>query len=551
MKTRKSVLMPLLAIALWLMSTYSAISQETKNPMSLKSFRDKTEKHVAQPNDMKSLQNNRIELQNPENWNKIGIGNKPVHKQTEKWGTDGLTFHPDTIISFSDNYGNVKEILLYDNNEYLVSETIFDWQDNGWVNSMRYSATYDENGNLLTVLGQAWDNDVWLNNELSTFTYDASGNGLTELYQYWEEGNWVNSELTINTFDGNGNQLTRLGQLWDTGAWLNSSFSTMTYDGNGNKLTLLWQIWESEAWLNSDLWTKTYNTNGQLLTNTMVGWDGTGWGMLMYRDTFTYDEAGNMLTYTNESGDTGTWTNNYMETYTYDENGNCLTYLVQIWSGVWDNLDFMTMTYNANGKILTNLYQYWDGAAWTNASHGIFSYDADGNEINSLYQYWDGAAWTNDGQVEYDYQAGLINGNGFMWDGSGWVPGEWYVELGIYDNGNYFVFFGNMASTAQAYYSSYPLGIKEPAIGQSVLFTLYPNPAIRNMTIKSEMNQYGWTTINLYDLSGRMVDVVYDGILQPGGQPITLNTSDFAPGIYILELRTGSISERQKVSIIR
>jgi hypothetical protein len=550
METKKSVLMPLLAVVLWLLATCPAISQEIHNPKSLKSFRDKTEKHVPQQKDMKTFQTNRTDLQNPENWSKIGIGNKPVLKQNELWGTDGLAFHPDTIISFADTYGNFKEILLYDNNQNILSETIFDWQNNGWVNLERYSGTYDVNGNLLTVLGQVWDNNAWFNNELSTFTYDANGNELTELYQYWEGGNWVNSELTINTFDGNGNQLTRLGQLWDIGAWLNSSFSTMTYDDSGNLLTLLWQIWESEVWLNSDLWTKTYTTNGQLLTNTMVGWDGTGWGLLMYRDTFTYDEAGNMLTYTNESGDTGTWVNSYMETYTYDENGNWLTLLVQYWSGAWDNTDFVTRTYDANGKVLTNLYQYWEGA-WTNASLGVFTYDGDGNQLSALYQFWDGATWANNMKVDYEYQAGLIIGNAFMWDGSGWVTGEWFVELGINDSGNYFQLFGNMASTAQAYYSSYPLKINDPEVCKPSLMAIYPNPAYGNLTISTEILHPSGATISLFDLSGRMVDVVYNGILQPGAQPVTFDPSGLTPGIYILELKTGSISERQKLTIVK
>ncbi len=550
METRRSVLMPLLAFALWLLATCPAISQEIHNPKSLKSFRDKTEKHINQKLDMKTLRENRPDLKNPVNWSKIGIGNKSVLKQNELWGTDGLAFHPDTIISFADTYGNFKEILLYDDNQNLVSETIFDWQNNGWVNLERYSGTYDVNGNLLTVLGQVWVNNAWLNNELNTFTYDASGNGLTDLYQYWEGGNWVNSELTTNTFDGNGNQLTRLSQLWDTGAWLNSSFSTMTYDGNGNLLTLLWQYWENEAWLNSYLWTKTYTTNGQLLTNTMVGWEGTGWGMLMYRDTFTYDEAGNMLTYTNESGDTGTWTNYYMETYTYDELGNWLTFLVQFWSGAWDNTDFVTRTFDANSKVLTNLYQYWEGA-WTNASLGIFTYDIEGNQLNALYQLWDGAAWANNMKVDYEYQAGLVIGNAFMWDGSGWVIGEWFVELGINDSGNYFLLFGNMASNAQAYYSSYPLEINDPTVCKPSLMAIYPNPAYGNLTISTEILQPSGATISLFDLSGRLVNVVYEGIIQPGNQPLTYNTSGLTPGIYILELKSGSISERQKLTIVK
>lgn len=550
MKKGKSVLMPLLVIALWLLAIYPAISQEIQNPKSLKSFSDKTKKHVTDPQDMNTIQKKHLDIQNPENWSKIGIGNKPVRNQTETWGADGLAFHPDTLISFSNDYGNFKETLLYDNNQNLLSETIFDWQDNGWVNLERYSGTYDVNGNLLTVLVQVWNNNAWLNNELSTFTYDANGNELTELYQYWESGNWVNSELTTNTFDGNGNLLTRLGQLWDNGAWLNSSFRTMTYDGSGNQLTNLWQYWENEAWVNSDLWTMTYDSDGHLLTFTMVGWDGTGWGLLMYRETYTYDEAGNKLTYTYESGDTGTWTNTYMETYTYDENGNWLTFLVQFWSGTWDNTDFVTRTYDANGKVLTNLYQYWEGA-WTNASLSTFSYDGIGNQLNALYQFWDGATWANNMKVDYEYQAGLIIGTAFMWDGSGWVTGDWFVELGINDNGQYFNFYGNMASTAQAYYSSYTVGITEPAVVQSSFFTMYPNPASENLTINPEIAISGFTTINLFDLQGRWVALVYEGILQPGGQHISINTSCFTQGMYIVELKTVSFTARQKVSIIK
>lgn len=47
MDTIKSVLIPLLAVVLWLLATCPAISQEIHNPKPLKSFQYKTEKHVT------------------------------------------------------------------------------------------------------------------------------------------------------------------------------------------------------------------------------------------------------------------------------------------------------------------------------------------------------------------------------------------------------------------------------------------------------------------------------------------------------------------------
>ena len=70
-----------------------------------------------------------------------------------------------------------------------------------------------------------------------------------------------------------------------------------------------------------------------------------------------------------ETWTSGSWANNYFNTWTYDSAGNKLTYLVQHWiSGNWVNYYNETCTYNSNGNMLTDFSEIWSSGAWINSS---------------------------------------------------------------------------------------------------------------------------------------------------------------------------------------
>jgi hypothetical protein len=80
----------------------------------------------------------------------------------------------------------------------------------------------------------------------------------------------------------------------------------------------------------------------------------------------------------------------------------------------------------------------------------------------------------------------------------------------------------------------------------------YPNPFNPSTTVSVSVNDATAATIMAYDISGRSVGVVFDGVLDAGMTSVTWNASSLPSGAYILKLSTpdGSAS-MQKVMLMK
>jgi hypothetical protein len=80
----------------------------------------------------------------------------------------------------------------------------------------------------------------------------------------------------------------------------------------------------------------------------------------------------------------------------------------------------------------------------------------------------------------------------------------------------------------------------------------YPNPFNPSTTVSVSVDNATAATIMAYDISGRSVGVVFDGVLEAGMSSVTWNASSLPSGAYILKLSTpdGSAS-MQKVMLMK
>ena len=80
----------------------------------------------------------------------------------------------------------------------------------------------------------------------------------------------------------------------------------------------------------------------------------------------------------------------------------------------------------------------------------------------------------------------------------------------------------------------------------------YPNPFNPSTTLSLNVSKTSAATIMAYDITGRVVDVVFDGTLQAGMSTVTWNASSLPSGAYFLKLSTpdGSAS-MQKVMLMK
>jgi len=81
-------------------------------------------------------------------------------------------------------------------------------------------------------------------------------------------------------------------------------------------------------------------------------------------------------------------------------------------------------------------------------------------------------------------------------------------------------------------------------------FESYPNPVTNSMTISFAIEQSQNVSFKLFDMTGRLVKVIADEIMDEGENKITVNASSLKEGIYILRMDANGYSSLKRISVI-
>ncbi len=95
--------------------------------------------------------------------------------------------------------------------------------------------------------------------------------------------------------------------------------------------------------------------------------------------------------------------------------------------------------------------------------------------------------------------------------------------------------------------NKYPQGVP----GGFKLFPVYPNPFNTSTTITYYMPVSGSIRLRLYDILGRLIRTLAEGMETAGGHQITLNGSSLSSGTYILLLETPQGVLTCKITLIK
>lgn len=79
----------------------------------------------------------------------------------------------------------------------------------------------------------------------------------------------------------------------------------------------------------------------------------------------------------------------------------------------------------------------------------------------------------------------------------------------------------------------------------------YPNPFNSTTTITYGLDRAAPTRIAIYDLSGREVATVVNGVIEAGYHSVVWDADEFPSGIYICRMNAGSFSQSRKLVLVR
>ncbi|MFC2150366.1 FG-GAP-like repeat-containing protein [Calditrichota bacterium] len=83
------------------------------------------------------------------------------------------------------------------------------------------------------------------------------------------------------------------------------------------------------------------------------------------------------------------------------------------------------------------------------------------------------------------------------------------------------------------------------------LTALYPNPFNSILRIEYGLPEARYISLNVFDLQGRLIDPIGEGMAKPGYHSLTWDATEFASGTYFIELQSGSEIARRQVLLTK
>lgn len=136
-------------------------------------------------------------------------------------------------------------------------------------------------------------------------------------------------------------------------------------------------------------------------------------------------------------------------------------------------------------------------------------------------------------------------------DSAGWVAGNCNLNVFIYKDGSTLNTSAIDQSTKQSVTN--PLGVSTPSgiPDKFILEQNYPNPFNPVTNIKFSIPEEGYTTLKIYDITGRVAAIMIDGYMKAGNYNAEFEGNNYSSGIYFYTLTTKSNSETKKMLLVK
>ncbi|MBN2727702.1 MAG: T9SS type A sorting domain-containing protein [Bacteroidales bacterium] len=325
------------------------------------------------------------------------------------WNSFMLDWNPDALAHYSFAQHQTSQFgQVYNDVSFMMS---YDFSVNQFTGGTKIRPTmhndtlYDsyslDDYNVATSL--------WEPNETYIFTYTPEGLIKTILHKAYNTitSSYENLRYQVSAYSGT-NILLNVEQNWLVDHWENNVKTEYSYNGNNQISSKTKYIWNNitEEWDPEGRHLYTYSVN-DLVNDTYQSYSGVSYDY-SYRNLYTYDVSGNMLSRQYDSYTGGVWVNGILYEYTFNSNNDRLTYKKSNWNSglnTWVNSILNTYTYNANFNLTQQLYQSWDLGllSWVNVEKYDYTFDANFNKTKKEFSNWDniGGVWEYADKTEY------------------------------------------------------------------------------------------------------------------------------------------------------
>jgi len=406
----------------------------------------------------------------------------------------------------------------------------------GWENTVKYISEYDLMGNRSLQLVQNWENNNWINFRRLIDEYNLDGKSTVSVNETWDGTQWVPSARYTNEYDQDANMTSSIIKFESGGVLENWRMSTYTYDSAGNNLTWSDLWWEDGAWFELSRYIYEYDSENRIISTNYLSASGSD--SLQAKFITIYD-------YPQKSIKTSV-------TYDYVE-------------GELVPTDRSTTNLNANGDRVYILREEFsvDILDWVNSFQSNFTYNGDGILTDYLYEVWEDSAWINAQKYtnEFDSKGNNTYQSFKLWDNGEWVAISSSIIITISDELEFWFF----ALEVFVYYSVPASSIDENNI-VSTEFKLeqnYPNPFNPRTMIEYSLPKTSDVKLTVYNVNGREIRGLVQGQKDAGNHSAVWNALDengnaVSSGVYFYQIeiipkdtKTQSFFEVKKMILMK
>ena len=174
----------------------------------------------------------------------------------------------------------------------------------------------------------------------------------------------------------------------------------------------------------------------------------------------------------------------------------------------------------------------YEGYSLSNSDDEVILLDASGSVVDEVH-YSNG--WPFSSGVSMEIHDPLIDNA---------LIGSWFSSTSSYGN-------GDMGSPGAAFDGTLEINQEKPIPASFVINTLYPNPFNPVITLDIDIHQSGDLRIEVYDVSGHLIEEINKGHVNNGKQSFQWSGNNSSSGMYFFKITDGYIVQIRKAVLLK